>query len=121
MQKERVNHYLIDLLITSKMNLPHEMLVLNRVSLEYLERIEKVFNTHTFHNSVEKYQTMLGIAGQNRRTKICRDIRQCIENLSIVPYVAEYDPSEEELKTDMLYIQMILDYNAQIKQEQSEL
>ena len=97
------------------MNVSHELYDLDEASLEYLEGLMKIYSDNTYKNNIDKYNKMLDFAGQQGLTKICRDIRLCITNLSRNPYVKEYDNSEKELATDMVYIKMIIQQNSQKK------
>ena len=116
MHKNMVNKHLIDALITSKLNVSDKLYVLDDYSLAYLEQIKNIYNCDDYKNNNEKYKAMLVVAGEDDVTKICRDIRQCIVNMSRYPYITEYDNSEENLSTDMLYVQMVITHNRRMRE-----
>ncbi len=111
MVSNKINFNLINLLVTSKMNVPEKMYALNDASLEYLKKLLEIYNNDKYENNINKYIDMLDVVEQQSVTKICRDIRMCITNLSRTPYIKEYDNSENELSKDMQYILMIIQYN----------
>lgn len=114
--KNMINENLMDVLITSKMNVSDSLYDLDDSSLSYLKQLLNIYQSDEYDNSIDKYKAMLLSAGEDKVTKICRDIRLCINNLSRVPYVAEYDHSEEELSNDMVYVQMLINHNSQKKE-----
>lgn len=111
--KDRIDHNRIDLLITTKMNVLPEGYTLDEESLRYLTKILQIYEDTSLDNPVEKYKLMLSVAGTDKVTKICRDIRLCVENLEIIPYRKEYDHSEESLSIDMIYVKRIIQENVQ--------